>query len=155
MISFTETQRRDLSVLVENLILNHGREIATRNLNIYRATLNSILDMEDSPRYDHIVHRLRKVFPEMFDWTVDWNGKPYKISALEWPHKTKVNRHNNFKAVGKPEPKHRIAAAKVIATRQPKGLDKTLAQALKLWPEASIYLDEQGVIIINTNIRVD
>ena len=155
MISFTDNQLRELSILVEKLVFTEGQNKAARKLNIYPATLNSIIDMEASPRYDHIVQRLRKVFPEMFDWTVDWNGKSYKISVLEWPHKTKVNRHHNFKAVGKPEPRHRVAAAKVIATRQPKGADKTLAQALKLWPEASIYLDEQGVIIINTNIRVD
>lgn len=154
MISFTDTQRRDLSILVENLILSEGQKKVVQTLSIYPATLYSIVDMDASPRYDHIVQRLRKVFPEMFDWTVNWNGKDYKISALEWPHMTKVDRHHNFQAVGKPEPKHRVAAAKVIQTHPLKGADKTLAQALKLWPEASICLDEQGVIIINTNIRV-
>ena len=155
MISFTETQRRDLSILVENLILSKGMNKTSRTLSIYPATLISIVDMEDSPRYDHIVHRLRKVLPEMLDWKVDWNGQTYKLSDLAWPQKKKVNRQTNFEAVGLPQPRHRVAAAKIVSNHTTKSTDKTLAQALKLWPEASIYLDEQGVIIVNTNIRVD
>ena len=155
MISFTETQRRELSILVEDMILAKGMGKTKRTLSIYPATLNSIVDMEDSPRYDHIVHRLRKVFPAMLDWKVDWNGQTYRLSDLAWPQKKKLARDNNLEAVGLPQPRHRIAAAKIVKTDSPSSTDKTLAQALKLWPEASIYLDEQGTIIINTNIRVD
>lgn len=155
MISFTETQRRELSILVENMILDKGMRKTWRTLSIYPATLNSIIDMEDSPRYDHIVHRLRKVFPAMLDWKVDWNGQTYRLSDLAWPQKKKIDRHNNLEAVGLPQPRHRVAAAKIVSNPATKSTDKTLAQALKLWPKASIYLDKQGVIIINTNIRVD
>ena len=155
MISFTDNQRLDLAILVENMILSKGQNKTAKLLKVYPATLISIMDAKETPRYDHIVHRLRTAFPEINQWKIDWNGQTYKLSDLAWPKKLRVNRHNNLEAVGLPQPRHRVAAAKINKTHSHSRTDKTLAQALKLWPEASICLDKQGTIIINTNIRID
>ena len=158
MISFTEKQRTELGILVEDLYKSKGVTKTQQILNIYQPTILDIIDGHDTPRYDHIVHRLRERFPIMNDWAILFNGsKTYKLSQLVWPEDTPVQRGHNLRPEGRPIP--RVAAAKVISkpgkktpisVQQKQDILKTV---LGIWPQAQIT-QKHGQIIIKTGIYI-
>ena len=158
MITFSENQRLELAILVEDMIATRGLRQTTKTFNFYPITVMSICDAEDSGRYDHIVEKLRAVFPAMNSWSINWNGKPYKLSQLEWPQGSKVAKGCNFLAKGKQQP--RVAAAQILSKpgkRAPIAVERSqdlLKKALSVFPNASISLNQdpkrQGEIIIYT-----